>query len=221
MEEASQVRRAAREAVRDVDPERFRETIETVVEDGSMIPGVLAVLCARGADDTVEFDAVAERAAGTQLIYEGLRLTRSLAREVPWETNDEGADIDVLAADVLVARGFYLLARTEAAGMAVETVRNFGRDQTRHRTTEMVDHRLETDVFELAVQAGTTAVGVRPSSECHEFATDLARSFDGELPAAETLFSASVRESLRTLLTTQVASAEDSGRRDRPINRNG
>ena len=199
MEEASQVRRAAREAVRDIDPERFGETVGTVLDEGSMTPGVLAVLCARALDDTVEFERVAERAAGTQLIYEGLRLTRALARDVPWEDDGENADIDVLAADVLVARGFYLLARTEAAGRAVETVRNFGRDPTNGHLQGTADDRLEVDVFCLAAVAGTTAVGGHPSTECHEFVADLARSFDGELPVSDVALGQSVRESLRGL----------------------
>lgn len=207
MEEASQVRHAAREAVRDVDPERFREEVETVLEDGSTTPGVLVILCARAVDDTIAFEAITERAAGTQLIYEGLRLTRALAHEIPWETNGGNANIDVLAADVLVARGFYLLARTEAAERAVEAVRNFGRDQT-HYPTEENNHRLEADVFELAAVAGTTAGGGHPSAECREFVTDLTRSFDGEPPSAETLLSTSVRESLRALSTIPTASGE-------------
>lgn len=209
MEEASQVRHAAREAVRDVDPERFREEVETVLDSGSATPGVLVVLCARAVDDTIAFETIAERAAGTQLIYEGLRLTRTLAHEVPWETNDRGGsgDIDVLTADVLVARGFYLLARTEAAEQAVETVRNFGRDQTRHPTGEG-NHRLEADVFELAAVAGTTAAGERPSAECREFVADLAHSFNGEPPTAETLLGTSVRDSLQTLSSVPAASGE-------------
>ncbi len=206
MEEASQVRRAAREAVRDVDPERFRDDIVGVIENGSMAPGVLVVLCARAADESVSFDTVAERAAGTQLIYEGLRLTRTLAHEVPWEVGEDG-DIDVLAADVLVARGFYLLARTEAARQAVETVRNFGRDQTRHPSDGTIEHRLEADVFELAVVAGMTAVGTRPSTECREFVADLARSGKDTPPDPE-LFDASVRESLAVLVETKTGLPE-------------
>jgi hypothetical protein len=197
MEEASHVRCATREAVQDVDPERFHDAVGAVIEEGSVAPGVLVVLSARAVEESVGFDAVATRAAGTQLIYDGLRLTRTLAHDVPWEDNSGGADIDVLAADVLVARGFYLLARTEAAGSAVETVRNFGRDQTRRPADEAFDHQLEADVFELAAVAGMTAVDTHPSTECREFVADLARSVEGELPAAAAMFDASVCESLR------------------------
>lgn len=222
MEEASQVRRAAREAVRDVGPERFGDAVGAVLDDGSMTPGVLAVACARAVDESIAFDTVAERAAGTQLIYEGLRLTRALATDPPWEEvtdggasldaaadSETGANIDVLVADVLVARGFYLLARTEAAGTAVETVRNFGRDQTRRRSAAEtpLDDELEANVFELAAVAGTTAVGNRPSTECREFVAALARTDDG-LPTPETVFGASVRESLRAFSSTPTAPSE-------------
>lgn len=198
MEEASQVRRRAREAIRDVGPERFHDEVAAVIENGSMAPGVLVVLCARAIDDTVGFETVAERAAGTQLIYEGLRVTRALAHDVPWADDGEDADIAVLAADVLVARGFYLLARTEAAGRAVETVRNFGRDQTRRAADEAIENQLEANVFCLAAVAGMTAVGASPSAAYCEFVADLARSVGGDLPPANTLFGASARESLRT-----------------------
>ncbi|EMA55558.1 DUF7114 family protein [Halococcus salifodinae] len=222
MEEASQVRRAAREAVRDVGPERFGDAVGTVLDDGSMTPGVLAVACARAIDESVAFDTVAERAAGTQLIYEGLRLTRELATDPPWEGAvgggadttfdpdiETGANVDVLVADVLVARGFHLLARTEAAGTAVETVRSFGRDQTRRRSTAetALDTSLEADVFELAAVAGTTAVGAPPSTECREFVAALARTDDG-LPTPETVFGPSVRESLRTFSAAPAVSGE-------------
>jgi hypothetical protein len=222
MEEASQVRRAAREAVRDVGPERFGDAIATVLDDGSMTPGVLAVACTRAVDESVAFDTVAERAAGAQLIYEGLRLTRALATDPPWEgaasgdtdtTADAdietGANVDVLVADVLVARGFHLLARTEAAGTAVETVRSFGRDQTRRRSgaEPPPDTDLEADVFELAAVAGTTAVGDRPSAECREFVAALARTDDG-LPTPETVVGASVRESLRTFSAASAVSGK-------------
>ena len=223
MEEASHVRRAAREALGDVGPAAFGEAVGTVVDEGAMAPGVLAVLCARGVDDSIAFEVVAERAAGTQLVYEGLRLTRALAADPPWEADDdplddsggtaaddlETANVDVLVADVLVARGFHLLARTEAAGRAVETVRNFGRDQTRRRSSgaAVTDADLEADVFELAAVAGTTAVGAHPSVECREFVADLAREGDQPL-VPETVFDASVRESLRTLSGTAAVSGE-------------
>lgn len=128
---------------------------------------------------------IEERAAGVQLIYEGLRLTRALADEPPWERDPPHTDsnLDILAADVMVARGFSLLARTEAADKAVETVQSFGRDETDgQQGRPAAEHALETDVFELAVVAGTTAFGVVPSEALLDYAEDLAESLDGDRP---------------------------------------
>jgi hypothetical protein len=221
MEEVAAVRGAALDAVGDVEPDRLRQRIRERLEDGSMAPGVLTVLSARAvaagaaADGpSVDTDAVADRGAGVQLIYEGLRLTRSLSRAPPWEREDEltdggdvavtdavtpgptvgadadDADMDILVADVMVARGFYLLARTEAAGEAVAVVRSFGGDQTRRRTTgdDRLDANLEADVFELAAVAGTTAAGGSVTEALRSHVGALGRT-DGRLPLAESLFS--------------------------------
>ena len=186
MEEAAAVRRAASEATADVVPEALRETIDDHVADGSVVPGVLTLLSARmvtGEDP----DGLTEQAAGVQLIYDGLRLTRHVAQSNPWAEGTpvagrtpEEADMAVLAADVLVSRGFYLLARTDAAENAVAVVRAFGRDQTERegatddRATSL-DRRLETDVLELAVTTGVTAAGGRTDDAAGlaaEFAPD-------------------------------------------------
>jgi len=186
MEEAAAVRRAASEATADVVPEALRETIDDHVADGSVVPGVLTLLSARvvtGEDP----NGLTEQAAGVQLIYDGLRLTRHIVQSNPWaeagvaaERNREEADMAILAADVLVSRGFYLLARTEAAEDAVAVVRAFGRDQTEcedatgDRATSL-DRRLETDVLELAVTTGVTAAGGRTDDAAGlaaEFAPD-------------------------------------------------
>lgn len=204
-----------------------------------------------GFDVLDRLDGLVERAAGVQLIYDGLRLTRDLAHTEPWSDADpddeeereseregetergdeserdgddsqpgadvgaaggggadtEGANVDILAADVLVARGFYLLARTDAAGTAVEVVRSFGRDQTRRRTAsdaEGLDRNLERDVLELAAVAGATAVDREPDG-LREFAAELAATCDGSFPEPETLFSETVTDRLAGL-------AADGGR---------
>lgn len=182
-------RRAAREAVADVEPPRLHDFIDARIDDASMTPGQLVVESAAAVDPDADPDAVASKAAAVQLVYEGLRTTRRLAREPPWERQAEPerldpdaagsdpdapspadirADLEVVAADILVARGFSMLARTGAADQAVRTIRSFGRDQTlRHRTTaddttgdvdidpETLDANLERDILELAVIAGT------------------------------------------------------------------
>jgi hypothetical protein len=233
MDEVAAVRRAALDAVDDVEPGGLRERIRDLLDDGSLAPGVLAVSSAhavnesRDSADDFPLDAVAERGAGVLLIYSGLRLTRSLAQDSPWEparslTDGAGrpadasdttgpaappddatsrealtdADMTILVADILVARGFYLLARTEAAEDAVATVKAFGRDQTDRRTTgdRSLDRNLEGDVFELAVVAGTTAVDGGASPGLREHVAEMAEGSD-TFPVAEHLVSdATVRE---------------------------
>lgn len=236
MEEAAAVRQAARDAVDDVEPDRLAERIRQRVDGGSVAPGALTVLSARAVDDGITQDGIAERAAGVQLIYEGLRLTRTLVHDQPWasealtdwepadiaaerppsgEAADgkspaaRAADIDVLVADILVARGFYLLARTEAAGAAVGVVQSFGRDQTVRRETDdpSLDGNLEADVLELAVVAGTTAAGRGPSVTLREFAIDLANG-DDNFPPAETVLTEQAVERLDTLVGTDQPSPE-------------
>jgi len=190
MDNAVRARRAARDALADIEPERLREVLRDRLADASMTPSVLTLLSARTLDAAVDADPLVERAAGVQLIYEGLRLTRTLAHDEPWANGEDDAarraDLDILAADVLVSRGFYLLARTETAERAVEVVRAFGRDQTRRRDDgadrAALDRNLEADVFVLAVAAGTTAVGIDPGDELLDYAAGLAREFEGDLP---------------------------------------
>lgn len=218
MEEAAAVRRAALAAVEDIEPDRLRDRIEDRLDAASVSPGVLTLASGRAVrEDSLE--GISERAAGVQLIYEGLGLTRSLARDDPWAPSDariaengsrdpdsqtqrDDADLDILIADILVSRGFYLLARTEAAGAAVGVVRAFGTDQTVRRQTDddSLDTNLEADVLELAVVAGTTAAGGRAPARLREYATELA----GEgLPTVERVAGTDVLESLGTLAGTE------------------
>jgi hypothetical protein len=195
MDDAARARDAAREALADVEPEQLREALDARIGDAAVTPGVLALVTARALEPAVDLGDVADRAAGVQLIYEGLRLTRTVAHDEPWVTAataaDIDADMDILAADVLVSRGFSLLACTDAARPAVDVVRAFGRDQTlRDRegtdaeTAAELDRNLEVDAMELAVVAGTTAVGGDPPAELLEYARDLAADCDGEFPPA-------------------------------------
>lgn len=179
------VRRAAIAAVEDVEPTPLRATIDRYIEEGSMVPGVFTLHGVRaiaegstpvsGTDGELR-ETVAARAAGVQLIYDGLRLTRQLAQDEPWRDDGAAADVEILAADVMVARGFYLLARTEAADAAVGVVRAFGRDQTVRRESgdPTLDRNLEADVLELAVVAGATVAGGSPPPRLREYAADLA-----------------------------------------------
>ena len=213
MDDAVRVREAACEAVDDIEPDRLREVLFDRLSDAPMTPAVLTLVSARAPETGVDADTdgIAERAAGVQLIYEGLRLTRSLAWAEPWagttnaEVGDVDADLDVLAADVLVSRGFYLLARTDAAGRAVDVVRAFGRDQTLARgegaDVDSLDRNLEADVFGLAVVAGMTAVGTAPSPAVIEYATELGRECDsdGGLRPADAAFWDATAERIASL----------------------
>jgi len=197
MEAAVRARKAGRQAVRDVSPDQLRERIYRLLDKSAMVPGVLALTSARtvegpkatGKPCEIAGDngavGVEDRAAGVQLIYEGLRLTRALADEPPWnrDLSHTDSNIDILAADVMVARGFSLLARTEAADKAVETVQSFGRNETDNQQGRPTSgHALETDVFELAVVAGATTFGATPTDSLLDYATDLAESLDGDHP---------------------------------------
>lgn len=179
MDRVARCRWAAREAVADVEPPRLQAVIAETIDDASMTPAVLTVESAVAADPDADRDAVARRAAGVQLIYEGLALTRRLAGDEPWDEHRERSDLEILAADILVARGFYVLARTDAAGKAVRTVQAFGRDQTRREEpgadADALDTNLERDVAELAVLAGAAAVGATPTRTALADASDVAR----------------------------------------------
>jgi len=218
MEDAVAVRRAALEAIEDVEPVRLREAIEEHVEAGSTVPGVLTLhgvrAVAEGSSPIADGDGaltetVATRAAGVQLIYDGLRLTRALAHDEPWATGDaDEGDLAILTADVLVARGFYLLARTEAADAAVGVVRAFGRDQTVRRETDdaSLDRNLEADVLELAVVAGATVAGGTATPRLREYASELAES---PFPVAEVFFGE--HADLDTLATVAAESGGTEG----------
>jgi len=218
MDEAAVTRSAALDAVEDVEPTELRDRIEAQLEGGSMVPGALTILSVRAladgmaspftSEDGSLLDPVAKRAAGVQLIYDGLRLIRALAHDEPWVDGDRTTgDIDVLVADVLVARGFHLLARTEAAGKAVETVRSFGRDQTVRSETgdASLNWNLEADILELAVVAGSNLGDGSLSPGVTEFATEMAAQCEysengsGGFPATGVVFSENTVDRLSAL----------------------
>lgn len=181
-----------------------------------MVPGVLTLTSARAVEGPhAEDGGIDDRAAGVQLIYEGLRLTRTLADGLPWERDSPHTDsnIDILAADVMVARGFSLLAHTEAADKAVETVESFGRDQTDGQQGRAAPpHALEADVFELAVLAGTTAFGVDPSDSLLSYAGELATSLDGDHPKPPESLPEAVAQAMADVPTPRRLGPADEAR---------
>jgi hypothetical protein len=199
MEDAAFVRDAAREVIGDVGPPPLRELLGARLNEAIVTPGVLTRMSARaagGPEPSVDLD---RRVAGVQLIYEGLSLTRSLVRSPPWESDASNrSDTDLLVANILVARGFSLLAHTRAADRAVETVRSFAREETAREAdpeTGAGPEALETDVFELAIIAGVSAAGATAPPGSRALASDLVASLsEGVLPegtddALETLLS--------------------------------
>lgn len=241
MDRVARCRRAAHEAVADVSPPPLRDRLREAIDAGTLTPAVLTVESAIAADPAVDLDEVVPLAAGTQLIYNGLQLTRTLAHDEPWmaadgevpatgtddcgvaigapdhdasadgdatdrtvvedvdgsprrsrsgdAVNAQTADLAIVAADVLVARGFSLLAATAAADTAVETVRSFGRDQTRRDDSDAdaaaLDANLERDVLDLAVEAGAIAAGVSPDPTIESIASELASHAETSFPPAD------------------------------------
>jgi hypothetical protein len=198
MEDVAAVRQAALASIEDIEPVTLRDRITDRLDSASLAPGVLTLVAARAASDTSidSHDSVPNRAAGVQLIYEGLVLTRRLADDNPWEAGDrDAADLDILIADILVSRGFSLLARTDAAEDAVDVVRSFGRDQTVARTSddETLDSALERDICELAVSVGVSSMDHQPTAPLRTYAGELAG--DG-LPEYDDLLGGDVMATL-------------------------
>lgn len=189
MEEAEQARAAARDAVDDVTPPALHEAIDDRLGAASMAPGALVVHAAAAVPGDADPDSVRRHAAGVQLLYEGLALTRSLVAAEPWadadlETaGDLAADLDVLAADVLVSRGFRLLARTDVTHAGVDVVREFGREQTGGE--ESSARELEAAAFELAADAGASAAGTQAPAALTRYAVGLAAEAARPLPPAD------------------------------------
>ncbi|WP_330630292.1 DUF7114 family protein [Halocatena halophila] len=206
MDEAAAVRSAARATVEDVEPERLRSSLLGFIDSTSLTPGVVALLTARLCSNP---DGDHERpAAGVQLIYNGLRLTKELAHTEPWlvDGQRERGNMEILVADVLVARGFSLLSHTSAGTAAVDVVRSFGHNEAKefeddHTTPEATERALKRDVLELALITGTSVVDEVQSAgmhtDLHRIATDLVESCDGTgFPAPETFLSNGVADRL-------------------------
>ena len=154
------VRDAARQLIGDVEPIRLGTAIEAHLETASMVPGAVTVITAERLGGIDAGETTLDRAVGVQLCYEGLRLTRMLIREEErFEAEDPTEDhLDLVAAEVLVSRGFVELADTQVAADAIEIVRRFSRQQTESYGSDRRDAALEYDVVSLAVIAGATVV---------------------------------------------------------------
>lgn len=193
-----------RAAISDIGPPPFRNRIDQRLGDSMMAAGLLTGLTAQALDRNAQPAELERRAVGVQLIYEGLNITRALVRSPPWQDGRKSAaDLKVLIAEVLIARGFSLLARTEASSVAIDVIRAFARDETirrtRHGDSDYPDRTLEAAVFELAIVAGITATGATRPPGTRAFAVELAESMD-DLDTDAFRFAESVVEDLDELI---------------------
>lgn len=209
MDETAHARAAFRDGIGDISPEPLYSRLEEVLKTSSMTPGALTVLTATALGESIEGDSAARRSAGIQMSYEGLRLSRELIRTDPWAEGDTDAgDIDVIAAEVLVARGFEYLAHTVVADDVVEAVRRFGRDQTRREEPDAdrpaIDRGLEKDFIRIAVVAGGDIALQTVTEDVTVLADELADELGIEpMPDAETAL-----EGLEDRITAAIAGTE-------------
>jgi len=214
MEEASRVNEKLYEVISDIEPDPFRAELEAVVAGASLTPGVLTVRTTAAIDETVDLDRAYRRGAGVQLSYEGLKLTRRLARDEPWEEHGDLTehDLDFLSAETLVSRGFYHLAHTGVASHAVEIVRRFGRNMTAEQQGETPSEpSLEVDFVMLAIEAGTDLVLPEIPPEIADYAESFAREIESvPLPDPETALRGVDEEIERIVAAREVAPADDA-----------
>ncbi len=210
MDLAATAERAARTAVADIEPVELREQIDDGLADASVVPGALALRVGTVGDDDRGAHSVdgplGRRAAGVQLVFAGLDRTRRLATDTDWTADGNPGpetDLALLGADVAVARGAYLLARTAAADRAIGVVRRFGHDQTEAETSDAGPDRsrggLERDALELAVIVGGTVDGDAAASQLEEAVGELATLLideDGAFRAVDRVHSEAVANRL-------------------------
>jgi hypothetical protein len=214
MDETAHARAAFSEGIDDIVPEALQGRLEGVLESASMTPGALTVVTATALGESVDLDTASRRGAGVQMSYEGLRLSRDLIHTDPWSNDDrrEG-DMNAIAAEVLVARGFEYLAHTGVAMDVVDAVRHFGRDQTLRETggtPAELDRRLEADFVRIAVRAGAdVALGTIPEP-VDTVADELAEELGTDpLPGTETALCG-VAERISTAVTSPDRTAAGS-----------
>lgn len=156
MTDATVVRETLTQSLADIEPPAFQRRLRTLLADAPLTPAVLTVRTARALEPSVDAGACTLRGAGVQLTYEGLRLTRSILRDRRWEATGGNYYLDLVAAAVLVSRGYYYLADTGVSREAVEAARRFGRYQTYDQNGELPEeeYSLEGDFIALAVNTG-------------------------------------------------------------------
>lgn len=193
------VSEALKRAIADIEPDSFNDHLETVVADRPLTPASVTVATGQAVDGTADGDRLADLGVGVQLIYEGLRLTRELMATDAWldTTGTTEEDIDVLAAEVLVARGFNRLSETGTVTDAVELMRRFGERRAYERSgIEAADlGSLEGDTLRLAVDTGADAVLSTVPPAIATVGDDLASTAStGAMPEPEVALDGLARE---------------------------
>lgn len=215
MEDRPRVREALHDAVGDIEPAPFRDVIDDVLADARLTPAVLTVRTARAISTTADVEAAHRRGAAVQLSYEGLKLTRELADADPWASaaadTTADADIELIAAGTLVARGFSMLAFSGVAREGIEVVRRFGRNRTNELQGSPPDHpSLEYEVIKLAVETGADLVLSTVSTDLSEYAAALATDLEAlPLPEPEAIAVDLETEIQRLLVSQPPISAQE------------
>ena len=185
MDEVGAITDALSRSLEDIEPAPFHSRVTAAIGEHSLLPAVLTVRVAHAVDPTADIQTAATRGAGVQLCYEGLELTRSVLQNRAWEEDGTEHKQELLVAEVLVSRGFRLLARTGVVTDAVDIVQRFGRTQT---DLDSLGHRheekpLEVDVLELAVNTGVDLVMDELSASVRTHSGEIARELlDYPLP---------------------------------------
>lgn len=199
MDEGSRARSEAIRAMQDVTPDRLRERIEARLAAAPAAPGEVTIASARYHGADVTEGTVMDLAGAVQQIFVGLRITRELIETNPWHELDNrpsDADLEIVAADVLIARGVSRLASTAAAETAVEVVRTFGQEQAERlehgRVSE--ERSLEATILELAVVAGAASSGVTPEASVRRTVPRGPGVEPGRMPPTVTVLEGTVLE---------------------------
>ena len=173
-------------SLEDVEPPAFRQRLHTALADITLTPAVITVRTARALEPSIDLETCARRATGVQLTYEGLRLTRSILREERWDSSaTHSYYLDLLAAAVILSRGYYYIADTGVAKQSVEAARRFGRHQMYVQTGDPdATYSLEADFVAIAVNAGADLVVQTVPPSITAYGENLAHDI-GEEPLPE------------------------------------
>ncbi len=198
-------------AVDDVEPDRLHERIDArlTTRRGARRPTLVtrAYQCV-----TADLShGVADSARRVQRIYDGLSLLVNWPTTTPGSTATAKRPTWIFSSRTSRLAWLQLARRTEAADAAVSdsSVRSQTEISFLRPTLIAIDTALETDILELAVVAGVTAAGIRPTPTLREYATELAT--DGLPPNAELL-----GEEVADALRARAGAEQPSGDGPRP-----